>query len=146
MVGGGKIFGGSILPACLNGAANAELPSEHTVCCPIISVRSLFWNPTGRRRAGNTFKKKRKRHCRIEKKKDPPQKFTAGGKTKSNTLSAISNGIGRPTLVLLRGREDAQAETSLWATCFNIARMITLSGIGGLIDRLSESGMVPVCG
>jgi transposase len=38
---------------------------------------------------------------------------------------------------MLRGREGVQAETSLLATCYNIVRMITLSGgVPGLIQRL----------
>jgi transposase len=37
---------------------------------------------------------------------------------------------------LLRGRDGVQAETSLLATCFNIARMITIFGIGKLIETL----------
>lgn len=38
---------------------------------------------------------------------------------------------------MLRGREGVQAETSLLASCFNIARMITLLGVPGLIQKLS---------
>ena len=38
---------------------------------------------------------------------------------------------------LLRGRDGVQAETSLLATCFNIARMITIMGVSGLIEKLS---------
>lgn len=45
---------------------------------------------------------------------------------------------------LLRGREGVQAETSLLATCFNVARMITILGVGKLIDKLSGLKMVPV--
>ena len=37
---------------------------------------------------------------------------------------------------LMRGREGVNAETSLLATCFNLARMITLLGISGLIAKL----------
>jgi transposase len=43
---------------------------------------------------------------------------------------------------LLRGRNGVQAETSLLATCFNIARMITIFGVGTLIDKLT--GLNPV--
>jgi transposase len=38
---------------------------------------------------------------------------------------------------LMRGRDGVQAETSLLATCFNIARMITIFGIGTLIEKLT---------
>lgn len=39
---------------------------------------------------------------------------------------------------LLRGRDGVQAETSLLATCFNIARMISLlGGVPGLIQKLA---------
>jgi hypothetical protein len=43
---------------------------------------------------------------------------------------------------LLRGRDGVQAETSLLATCFNIARMITIFEVGTLIDKLT--GLNPV--
>lgn len=38
---------------------------------------------------------------------------------------------------MLRGRSGVNAETSLLATCFNLARMITIVGIGGLIEKLT---------
>ncbi len=38
---------------------------------------------------------------------------------------------------LMRGRDGVQAETSLLATCFNVARMITLMGVSGLIEKLT---------
>ena len=37
---------------------------------------------------------------------------------------------------LLRGKEGAKSEISLAATCFNMARMITLLGVEGLIQKL----------
>jgi transposase len=37
---------------------------------------------------------------------------------------------------LLRGRSGVNAETSLLATCFNLARMITILGVSGLIEKL----------
>ncbi|MRR16612.1 MAG: IS1182 family transposase [Deltaproteobacteria bacterium] len=37
---------------------------------------------------------------------------------------------------LLRGRKGVQAETSILATCFNIARMITIFGVDVLINKL----------
>ena len=37
---------------------------------------------------------------------------------------------------LMRGRSGVNAETSLLATCFNLARMITILGVFGLIDKL----------
>ena len=39
---------------------------------------------------------------------------------------------------LLRGRDGVQAETSLLATCFNVARMITIFGVGTLIGKLAS--------
>jgi len=39
---------------------------------------------------------------------------------------------------LLRGLEGVKAEASLLASCFNIARMISLIGVAGLITRLSD--------
>jgi transposase len=39
---------------------------------------------------------------------------------------------------LMRGIEGAGAETSLLSTCFNLARMISLLGVSGLIGKLSS--------
>ena len=38
---------------------------------------------------------------------------------------------------LMRGRKGVSAETSLLATCFNLARMITIFGVSGLIAKLT---------
>ena len=38
---------------------------------------------------------------------------------------------------LLRKKDGVQAETSLLATCFNLARMITIFGVSGLIEKMS---------
>ena len=46
---------------------------------------------------------------------------------------------------LLRGQMGVGAETSLLATCFNLARMITIVGISGLIEKLTAL-RVPVMG
>jgi len=43
---------------------------------------------------------------------------------------------------LLRGREGVQAETSLLATCFNVARMITIFGVGVLREKLAALSMI----
>jgi len=43
---------------------------------------------------------------------------------------------------LLRRKDGVQAETSLLATCFNMARMITIFGVGKLIEKLN--GLKPV--
>ena len=43
-------------------------------------------------------------------------------------------GVGQ---FLLRGKEGADAELSIFSVCFNMARMITLLGIGGVISKLS---------
>ena len=45
---------------------------------------------------------------------------------------------------LLRGKEGVQAETSLLATCFNMARMLTIFGVGTLIAKLKTLSPVPV--
>lgn len=44
---------------------------------------------------------------------------------------------------LLRGKEGVQAETSLLATCFNVARMMTILGVGRLIEKLAGFRMLP---
>jgi transposase len=46
---------------------------------------------------------------------------------------------------LMRGRSGVNAETSLLATCFNLARMITILGVSGLIEKLMAS-RVPAFG
>lgn len=43
---------------------------------------------------------------------------------------------------LLRRKDGVQAETSVLATCFNIARMITIFGVGNLIEKFR--GLHPV--
>jgi transposase len=43
---------------------------------------------------------------------------------------------------LLRGALGVNAETALLATCFNLTRMITIAGIGGLIEKLALLGAV----
>jgi transposase len=45
---------------------------------------------------------------------------------------------------LMRGREGVGAETSLLATCFNLARMITILGVSGLIEKLTALSAFPV--
>ena len=37
---------------------------------------------------------------------------------------------------LMRGQTGVNAETSLLGTCFNLARMITILGVSGLIEKL----------
>ena len=39
---------------------------------------------------------------------------------------------------LMRGRDGARAEMSLLGTCFNMARMITILGIPGLVEKLTS--------
>ncbi|MCP4648862.1 MAG: transposase, partial [PVC group bacterium] len=43
---------------------------------------------------------------------------------------------------LLRGRNGAQAETSLLATCFNMARMITIYGVSSLIKEFRDREVI----
>lgn len=45
---------------------------------------------------------------------------------------------------LLRGRDGAQAETSLLATCFNVTRMMTILGVSNLIEKLASLSMLPM--
>jgi transposase len=46
---------------------------------------------------------------------------------------------------LMRGQAGVNAETSLLGTCFNLARMITILGVSGLIEKLMAFG-VPALG
>jgi len=39
---------------------------------------------------------------------------------------------------LLRGLEGVRAEMSLFSTCFNMARMISIIGIHGLLAKLAN--------
>ena len=41
---------------------------------------------------------------------------------------------------LLRGLEGARAEISVLASCFNVARLISLLGVNGLIEKLRAFG------
>ena len=43
---------------------------------------------------------------------------------------------------LLRRKDGVQAETALLATCFNIARMITIFGVSTLIEKMTGLNMV----
>lgn len=43
---------------------------------------------------------------------------------------------------LLRGKDGVQAETSILATCFNVARMITIFGTGTLLAKLEALGAI----
>jgi hypothetical protein len=45
---------------------------------------------------------------------------------------------------MLRGREGVQAETSLLATCFNLARMITIFGVCRLVQSMSPLKKIAV--
>ena len=45
-------------------------------------------------------------------------------------------------LFIFRRKDGVQAETALLATCFNIARMITIFGVGTLIEKLTGLNMV----
>jgi len=45
---------------------------------------------------------------------------------------------------MIRGKEGVQAETSLLATCFNVVRMITIFGVGGLMEKMLAFRMSPV--
>jgi hypothetical protein len=38
---------------------------------------------------------------------------------------------------MLRGKVGVNAETSLLATCFNLARVITIVGVSSLIEKLT---------
>ena len=44
----------------------------------------------------------------------------------------------------LRKKDGVQAETALLATCFNIARMITIFGVSTLIEKLTGLNRVAV--
>lgn len=47
---------------------------------------------------------------------------------------------------MLRGREGVQSETSLLATCFNLARMINMLGVCGLVHKLYSLKEVATAG
>jgi hypothetical protein len=65
------------------------------------------------------------------------------GKTSTNTTDPDCTRIrGRQGshagYFLLRGLEGVRAEMSLLAACFNIARLMTILGVTGLIARLGQ--------
>jgi hypothetical protein len=65
------------------------------------------------------------------------QKIYARRKTKvEHPFGHIKRNL-KTDAFMLRGREGVQAESSLLATCFNVARMITIFGVGALIDKLN---------
>lgn len=72
------------------------------------------------------------------------QKIYARRKTRvEHPFGHIKRNLQTDTF-MLRGREGVQAETSILATCFNIARMITIFGVGTLIDKLNGLNTVSV--
>lgn len=44
---------------------------------------------------------------------------------------------------MLRGKDGVQAEASILATCFNVARMITIFGVGTLLCKLAVMDAIP---
>lgn len=72
------------------------------------------------------------------------QKIYARRKTKvEHPFGHIKRNL-KTDAFMLRGREGVQAESSLLATCFNLARMITIFGVGTLIDKLNGLNTVTV--
>lgn len=76
----------------------------------------------------------------------PPKKLLAGGVVAGAILVAFIVGgftaSGNPKVdaFLLRGLEGARAEISVLASCFNVARLIGILGVNGLIERLRALG------
>lgn len=77
-------------------------------------------------------------------KQEDSQKIYARRKTKvEHPFGHIKRNL-KTDAFLLRGRDGVQAETSLLATCFNLARMITIFGVKTLIDKLIGQKVVRV--
>lgn len=77
-------------------------------------------------------------------KEESSQKIYARRKTRvEHPFGHIKRNL-KTDAFLLRGRDGVQAETSILATCFNVARMITIFGVGALREKLSALNMVPV--
>jgi transposase len=75
---------------------------------------------------------------------DSSQKIYARRKTKiEHPFGHIKRNL-KTDAFLLRGRDGVQAETSILATCFNVARMITIFGVGPLRDKLAAWHLVAV--
>ncbi|MFZ3115609.1 MAG: transposase [Syntrophales bacterium] len=69
-------------------------------------------------------------------KKPESQEIYAKRKTRAeHSFGHIKRNL-KTDAFLMRGRDGVQAETSLPATCFNVARMITIFGVATLIERL----------
>jgi len=78
---------------------------------------------------------------KLENRYDQPQskKIYSRRKTRvEHPFGHIKRNLKTDTF-LMRGRDGVQAETSLLATCFNIARMITIIGVAGLVGKLSPA-------
>jgi hypothetical protein len=77
--------------------------------------------------------------AKLEKQfnEEESQRIYARGKTKvEHPFGHIKHNLGIRNF-LLRGREGVKAEISLGATCFNIARIITLlGGVQGFVARV----------
>lgn len=79
----------------------------------------------------------------IKEKLEEQYKQSASQKIYSRRKARVEHPFGhmkrnlKTQAFILRGRDGVQAETSLLATCFNIARLITILGVSGIIRKLA---------
>jgi len=84
-----------------------------------------------------------KQKLEVQYQEAASQEIYARRKTRvEHTFGHIKRNL-KTDAFLLRGRDGVQAETSLLATCFNVARMITIFGVGVLREKLAALSMVP---
>jgi transposase len=78
-----------------------------------------------------------KQHLEAQYQQSASQKIYARRKSRvEHPFGHIKRNL-KTDAFTLRGYDGVQAETSLLATCFNIARMISIVGVSGLIRKLS---------
>ncbi len=66
-----------------------------------------------------------------------PEVYARRKKRVEHPFGHIKRNLG-VNAFLLRGRSGVAAESSLLTTCFNLARMMTIMGVGRLIEQLGE--------
>jgi len=121
---------------CLNKKNKAYMISDKRICfsCPYCATCTT--SKTGRR---VTRLLKEEVRQKLETQYDEPSSQEIY-KLRKEKVELPFGHIKRNLKVdsfLLRGQKGVKAETSILATCFNLARMITLLGVPALVKELS---------
>lgn len=110
--------------------------------------RCQYYGQCTKSRRGRNIIRLRKEEVKIkleaQYEEESSQKIYARRKTRvEHPFGHIKRNL-KTDAFLLRGRDGVQAETSILATCFNVARMITIFGVGVLREKLGALSMIPV--